>query len=399
MGSGPVGMHPSFPKDELDKLITQAESGLKARKSEPDEIVDVLRKRVLYGDAHPYGEIETEETVRHVTTEKCRKLHATYFKPNATLLAIVGDVQKEAVVKLVKKYFGGWKKGTLPTVAYSGVPPLTATRVALVDRPSSVQSVLRVAQTVPLPRTSPDVMPVTVMNKVLGGGAFRLFANLREKHSYTYGAYSSMGPDELIGAFTASTAVRNSVTDSALTEIFAEIRRIRDEKVDDQELQRAKNSLSGSFVQSLESANSIAMYALEIERYNLPKDYYRTWLQRVASVSANDVQRVARQYLTPDKMLIAVVGAVRIARRKLNSKKEQNRAPPPPPPPQKTHPPPPPPPPPPLPTSVGGQILLMIGWRMNEENLVEMVTSRWAELWMRCVASGIFLNSASNYDP
>ena len=81
---------------------------------------------------------------------------------------------------------------------------------------------------------------------ILGGGGFRLFLNLREKHSFTYGAYSSMGPDELIGAFTASTSVRNSVTDSALTEIFSEINRIRDEEVTAVELDRAKNSLSWS---------------------------------------------------------------------------------------------------------------------------------------------------------
>jgi len=312
-----ITLHPTFPQSELERVVMQTQSGLKARKSEPDAIVDVVRRKALYGDAHPYGEIQTEETVSKITREKCIALYKAYFKPNRAILAVVGDVEKGAVVRLVRKYFGEWKKGTLPVTTYPEVRPLPSLQVALVDRPGSVQSVVRVAQGVRLPRTSPDVMPVTVMNRILGGGSARLFMNLREKHSYTYGAYSVMGPDELIGAFTASTSVRNSVTDSALNEIFSEIRRIRDEDVDAAELVRAKNALSGAFVASLEAANTVASYAIDVERFGLPRDYYKTYLKRVAAVTAQDVQRVARQYLDPDHMLVAVVGAAKDVRGKV----------------------------------------------------------------------------------
>lgn len=312
-----IALHPSFPKDELEKVVMQTQSGLKARKTEPNAIVDLIRKKVLYGDNHPYGEVQTEETVGKITREKCLAMYATYFKPNRAIIAVVGDVEKNDVLKLVNKYFGAWKQGTLPSMTYPEVKPLTSTQVALVDRPSSVQSVIRVGQGVKLPRTSPDVMPVTVMNRILGGGIFRLFVNLREKHSYTYGAYSAVGPDELIGAFTASTSVRNSVTDSALNEVFYEIKRIRNEDVGASELEQAKNSLSGDFVASLESANTIASYAIEMERYGLPKDYYKTYLKRVAAVTIQDVRRAAQQYLDPDHMLVAVVGAAKDVREKL----------------------------------------------------------------------------------
>jgi len=312
-----ITLHPSFPKDELEKLVMQTTSGLKARKSEPDQIVEVLRKKVLYGSAHPYGEVETEETVGRITREKCVEMYRTFFKPNAAIMAVVGDVDTKTILALVEKYFGGWKKGELPKPVFADPQGFEKLQVALVDRPSSVQSVIRVAQGVELPRTSPDVMPVSVMNSVLGGGVFRLFTNLREKHSYTYGAYSSMGPDELIGAFTAYTSVRNSVTDSALKEIFYEIRRMRDEPVESVELDRAKSFMSGSFVASLEVANTVANYALEIERYSLPKDYYKTYLKRLAAVDAKEVKRVATQYLQPDKMLVAVVGSSKDVKEKL----------------------------------------------------------------------------------
>ena len=312
-----IALHPSFPQDELDKLIMQTKSGIKHRRMEPDAIAEMVRQKVLYGPTHPYGEVETEETVGKVTREKCLEIYNAYFKSNYAILAVVGDVDKAHVLKLVAKYFGQWKKGKIPAPVFVTPKPLEAVTVALVDRPASVQSVIRLAETVDLQRTSPDVVKVSVMNTVLGGGVFRLFMNLREKHAFTYGAYSSMGPDELIGSFTAYTSVKNAVTDSAIGEIFNEVKRIRDEAVDAKELQMAKNYMSGSFVRSLEDADRVAGYAIDIERYKLPKDYYRTYLKRVEGVSADEVQQVAKKYLLPDKMLVAVVGTSAEVKEKL----------------------------------------------------------------------------------
>ncbi len=304
-----ITLHPSFPQNELDKLKTQTESDLKFRKTEPNAVVEVVRQRILYGDNHPYGEVETEQTVDNITRDKCVEMYNTFFKPNHAILAVVGDVNKDEVMKLVEKYFGTWKEGDIPDPTFETPKPISRTEVALVDRPSSVQSVIRISQTVELQRTSPDVMPVSVMNTLLGGGSyFRLFENLREKHAYTYGAYSSLGPDELIGNFSASTSARNAVTDSAITQMMYEIKRIRTEKAEKDELQMAKNYMSGSFVRSLESPSTIAQYAIAIERYHLPKDYYKTYLKRLDEVGADDVERVGEKYLQPDHELIAVVG-------------------------------------------------------------------------------------------
>jgi zinc protease len=284
-----IVLHPSFPQDELDKLKEQTISGIKYRKAEPNAIVNVVRQRLLYGDKHPYGEIEMEETVSKITRDKCLEMYNTYYKPDHAIMAVVGNVDKKKIVALVNKYFGEWKQGPIPQPVFETPKSLDKVTVALVDRPSSVQSVLRVTQIVDLPRTSPDVTAVEVMNTILGGGIFRLFINLREKHAYTYGAYSSLGADELIGNFTASTSVRNAVTDSALTEIFYELKRIGKDPVEQKELQMAKNYLSGNFVRSLENAATIAEYAINLERFNLPKDYYKTYLKRIEGVTAAEV--------------------------------------------------------------------------------------------------------------
>lgn len=310
-------LHPAFPQDELDKVKEQTISGLKYRKTDPNSIIQILRQKTLYGSNHPYGEFETEESISKITQQKCFELYNSLFKPNHAMIAVVGDFNKKKILNLIEKYFGSWKKGQIPEPKFDSPQLPAQTNIALVDRPSSVQSVIRVSQVVDLKRNSPDVMPVSIMNTILGGGIFRLFVNLREKHSYTYGAYSSMEPDDLIGNFTASTSVRNEVTDSALTQIFYEINRIRDEKVESKELEMAKNYVSGSFVQSLEKAENIAEYALEIERYKLPKDYYKTYLKRVYDVSVDDVQRAAKQYLKPNQMTIALVGSANDVKAKI----------------------------------------------------------------------------------
>ncbi len=306
-----IALHPSFPQEELDKLIMQTKSELKHRKVEPNALVEMMRQKLLYGSKHPYGELETEESVGKITRAKCLEVYNTYFKPNHAILAVVGDVQKAQIMKLVSKYFGAWKEGDIPNPEYSKPMFLDGVKIALIDRPSSVQSVIRIGATADLARTSPDVVRASVMNTILGGGVFRLFMNLREKHAYTYGAYSSLQPDELIGSFTVYTSVKNPVTDSSVTEAFNEIKRIRSEQVESKELQMAKNYLSGSFVRSLEDPDRIGSYAIDIERFKLPKDYYRTYLKRVESVTAEEVQQVANKYLVPDKMLVAVVGAAK----------------------------------------------------------------------------------------
>ena len=292
-------------------------SGIKYRKTDPNAIVNVVRQRLLYGDKHPYGEIEMEESIKKITRNKCLEMYQTYYRPNHAIIAVVGDVDKKKIVALVNKYFGEWKKGPIPEPVFETPKPIDKTTVALVDRTVSVQSVLRVTQIVDLPRTSPDVTSVEVMNTILGGGIFRLFINLREKHAYTYGAYSSLVPDELMGNFTASTSVRNAVTDSALTEIFYELKRIGKDLVEQKELQMAKNYLSGNFVRSLENAATLAEYAINLERYKLSKDYYKTYLKRIDAVTVADVQKAARKYIQPDKMYIVAVGAAKDVKDKL----------------------------------------------------------------------------------
>lgn len=187
---------------------------------------------------------------------------------------------------------------------------LKENHVALVDRPSSVQSVIDVTYSLILTPNDPNAMAVKVMNGILGGGAFnaRLNKNLREDKAFTYGAYSSLNSDKYVGAFSAGASVRTSVTDSAITEILYEMQNMIDEDVSDEELQLTKNMIAGSFSRSLEDPRTIARFALNKTLYHLPADHYKSFLQRLDAVSKEDVRAMAQLYLHPNNAHILVVG-------------------------------------------------------------------------------------------
>lgn len=301
--------NPIFPQEELDKLKKQTISGLAASKDDPNSISGRLTSTLNFGANHPYGESETEATVKNISVEDIKTYYGTYFKPNIAYLAIVGDINKKEAEALVKKYFSKWQKGTVPNKTYDRPISPTKNTVALVDRSASVQSVVDITYPLEMNISNPDYLASRVLNHILGGGSSsRLFMNLREKKGYTYGAYSSIGADKLITSFSANASVKQTATDSAINEIIYEIKNLRENGVTAEELVSAKANLSGSFGRSLESPSTIANFAINTERYNLPKDFYATYLQKLNALTVEDINAAAKKFMKPDNMYITVVG-------------------------------------------------------------------------------------------
>jgi hypothetical protein len=162
---------------------------------------------------------------------------------------------------------------------------------------------------VDLKMNNPDYHAVLIANKILGGGFNSyLNMNLREEHGYTYGARSGIDADKYVGQFSASTAVRNMVTDSSVVNMLKEIKRIKTEPVSADDLKNAKAKYVGDFVLALESPQTIARYALNIKLNDLPKDFYATYLQKINAVTAEDVTRVANKYFKAENSRVVVVG-------------------------------------------------------------------------------------------
>ena len=300
---------PAFPQSELDKLKKQAISGLAAAKEDPNSIVQVVRNAVMYGKDHPYGETETEKTVENVQVEDIKSYYTTYFRPNIAYLAIVGDITVPEAKTLVDQYFSDWESGDVPKHEWPAPQAPAGNKVVLVNRPASAQSVINIGYPFDLKPNSPDVIAVSAVAEILGGGASsRLFQNLREDKGYTYGAYGSISPDKLVARLNTSASVRNAVTDSATQEFIHELKKMGDHTITQNELDLAKASMAGSFGRSLEQPSTIARFAINTELQELPKDYYQNYLRSLDALTLDQINATAATYVRSDNLQITVVG-------------------------------------------------------------------------------------------
>jgi zinc protease len=310
-----VLLHPSFPAEELEKSRKQQLSNLVNQKTDPNTLSDKIGNVLKFGVKHPYGEFLTEASLKAISTSDLRDYYENFYRPNVAYLIVVGDITFAEAEAKANKYFGSWEKKSVREFTYVNPMEPAGNVVAFVPIPAAVQSVIDVTYPVNIKPGTQDAIVASVLNNILGGSGFqaRLMQNLREDKAYTYGAYSSISPDELIGSFSAGASVRNAVTDSAVYEILYEMKRLVDEPVADSMLQTIKNIMTGSFARSLERPQTIANFALNIERYKLPKDFYETYLQKLNAVTVADVQAMAKRVLRPSNAYITVCGNKEVA--------------------------------------------------------------------------------------
>ncbi|HQW39765.1 MAG TPA: pitrilysin family protein [Flavobacteriales bacterium] len=322
-----VVINPTFPKEELERMRKLSISGVQQRQEDPDAIGEVVGRSVTFGSTHPYGEVTTIKSLAEVSTKSMQAYHNYFLRPEKGYLVFVGDITEKEAKDVAKDLFGKWKPAAVPvSVDENGIKsvdgigplylldkpsiPVGVRRVFLVDRPGAAQSVIRVA--FPLNLLPKDIrgQQAQVMNTILGGGVFnaRLMQNLREKRAFTYGAYSTLDVDRYNSSLTVSVSVRTAVTDSAVQEIINELEQMRNEPVTAEELDLAKQYMMGSFGRSLEDPRTVARFALNTELNDMPADYYTTYLKRLESVTAEQVQDAALAFLHPDQAVILVVG-------------------------------------------------------------------------------------------
>jgi len=303
-----MALNAEFRQEELDKIKKTTLSELQAGRDDPNTIAQRLRNVLAYGKDHPYGEVQTEATTDKISLELCRTYYKNFFRPNIAYLAVVGDITEAEARPLVEKYFGTWQRGPVPTYTYPNPVTPSQTSVAVVHKEGAVQTVLEVLHPVILKPGSPDAIKASVANTVLGGGTFRLYNNLREDKGYTYGAFSNLRKDRLVGEFVASCSVRNEVTAASVQELLFEMNRIRDELVPAEELSLVKNFMNGNFARSLEDPQTIARFAVNTARYDLGDDYYSNYLKTLAGVTSADVQAMARDFFLPKRSWVLAVG-------------------------------------------------------------------------------------------
>jgi len=301
--------NPSFKEEELERIRKQSISGLISGQTDPGSIARNLMAVANFGNAHPYGEVTTEETLNNITVADFKTYHEENYTPAIAYLAVVGDIDVPRAKALVEKHFGDWvaRKPSRFNAPAASAPAVS--RVFLHDLETAVQSTIRLTYPIALTPGSKDRIAVSVLSNILGGGSTgRLYKNLRESKGYTYGAYCSFVADKVAGRFIVSADVKTSVTDSAVYEIIFELNRLLSEGVTQAELDGVKKEMTGSFARSLEDPQTIANFAINTQRYKLPKDYYETYLQSLNALTLDDIRGVIRKYILPFNYNLVVVG-------------------------------------------------------------------------------------------
>jgi zinc protease len=303
-----VVRNPAFSPDEIERQKEQAISSQRVNATDADYVASVLFDRLVYG-FHPYGlpGTGTAETLATIGRDDLQRFHRQHFVPNNMVLAIVGDLTIDEAIGTAQRVFGGWPRADVPP-ARPIDPPEPTRRVIVIDKPDAVQTEIRVGQ-LAIPRKHPDYLKWDMAVKVLGGeGANRLHRVLRSERGLTYGASADAEGRKQAGSFVAETDTRTETTGEALRLMLDEFARLQRQRVSERELSDAQNYLAGSFPLTIETPNDIATQVINNVMYELPVDEIGTFRERVLAITPDDIQRVAREYIKPDRLSIVLVG-------------------------------------------------------------------------------------------
>ena len=302
---------PSFPANEFTRVKNQAIAAYQQSHARTAGLANDAFIRAAFDTTAPFSRPPngTMASINALTREDVVNWHHSMYAPSASTLLLVGDITPAEARSIAQRAFGTWTatRAAVTPVA-NPVRSSTGTRVILVDRPASVQSTIIVGQP-GFQATDPDYIPMLALNHVFGGAvSSRLNSNLREKHGYTYGAFSGLDLRPGAGTFQMSSEVRTNATDSAVVEALAEYRRLSAETVPAPELQGFVNNLVSGFPNAVQSVQGLTARLQNLIVWGLPMDFYTTYRERLAAVTPEDVRRVAGSKLTPDNVIVVVAG-------------------------------------------------------------------------------------------
>jgi len=299
---------PAFAEEELERQRDRLRSALRVSYQDPDYLATLVFRRLVYG-FHPYGYpgSGTPASIERITRGDLVEYHQRYFAPNNCILAVAGDVLTEDAFAAVERVFGGWERRHVVAPLVLPPPPQTR-RVVIVDLPGAVQTKI-LAGHLGTWRKSNDFTALDLAVRILGGdGANRLQQILRTRRGLTYGASADLNAHRVAGDIVAETDTRPEAAGEALRVMVDEFFRLQRERASVRELDEAKAFLAGSFPLSIETPDDVATKVLTAIFYDLPLSELETFRERVNAVTLDDIQRVTRAHLRPDRLSVVLVG-------------------------------------------------------------------------------------------
>jgi len=303
-----VARNATFPEHEVDLYKQNRLQSLQAQRSQPAFLANQRMAETLFGSS-PYAHIApTEASIKAFDSAHLAAFRDGYLVPNNAVLIVLGRIPPRAeALKMITAEFGSWAQKPLPQPPKMDLPA-PKRQIVLVDRPGSVQADIYVSRLAPV-RTSAEFFPLSVGATILGGGASsRMFLDIREKQGFAYDAHSDYTTYRDAGTVSGVTEVRNEVIEPALKAVLDELDKMAAEPVTSKELTDVKNYLSGLYLLRLETQDGLAGQLNNMKTLDLPKDYLDTYTQHVRSVEPDQIQAVAKKYLSPGQSAIIVVG-------------------------------------------------------------------------------------------
>lgn len=305
---GDLLRRPTFATERLELARLQAQESLRRQNDSPGAVSRRLLMAALYPN-HYLGFTPTPDTLAAVTRQDLIDFQQTYFAPNNLWIAVSGDFDRENLVKLLNDNFGDWARREVPE---QQMPQITRSesgsiQVAEKDLPQTTI----VVGDLGLTKDHPDQYAVRVLNYILGGGGFnsRMMREIRSNRGLAYSAYSYFQVGRrLPGPFIAGTETKNVSVIPALSLTREIMSDLRDNLVTDDELQLAKESQINSFVFGFENTHSVVSQQMTLAFFGYPADYLARYRDRIAAVTATDVQRAAREFINLSRQQIVLVG-------------------------------------------------------------------------------------------
>jgi zinc protease len=296
-----------FPSEEIERQKKSVLASIKAKKENPRAVAHEKFRSALFPQS-PYGRpVEgAGDSVKSIDRSSLTKFYDTFYRPNRSILAVVGDISHGEMVEKLNNAFQSWEKRTS---AQESLPPASPAPAEMIRINKDLTQANIIIGHKGVPRGDPDYYAIRVMNYILGGGGLssRLADAIRNKRGLAYSVYSRFSAQRYVGTFRVSMQTKNENAQEAIRIAREEIRRIREQGVTEKELQEAKDYLTGSFPLRLDTNRRVARFLAHTEFFELGLDYPDRYPELIRRVSREDIIRVARTHLRLEDLIVVVV--------------------------------------------------------------------------------------------